>query len=569
MRATWAAGWIVGAVAYLGCSSPTSEGGPERTRAASAAFSATQTAQIEPASGAFGQFGALVALDGTTVVASGDSLDDAGGADFGVWVFAYGGGTWVQQAEFMHPNIGSGADGLGSSAAISGDTMVVGAEYATVGSNAQQGSAFVFVRSGTTWSQQAVLTASDGAATDLFGSSIAISGDTVVVGAIHHSSTGFIQDGAAYVFIRSGTTWTQQTKLVATNATGGDGFGISVSVSGNTALVGADNANVGTTFGQGAAYVFVRSGTTWSQQAELSSPSDAGASSVGASVSLDVDTALACSPGNAAYVFQRSGTTWSQQAVLTPSDGNAVANSFCNSSGGSAGGAVSGDTAVVGAQFAAGTVAQQGKAYVYTRVGSTWSEQTQITSTGAGWFGASVALQSGTAVLGAPVTVSGASGGAAFVFGIVPSASDAGSSDGSAVGDGGTGADASTGGDSSTGSDAAGVDSGSGADGSTAGDAGSGPDGSVATDSSTTGEAGGPGDASSGADSAMGADATTPPEDATSPGDGSEEASASTGGSGNSSGCGCRVVEPTADLHSLAWVMVLTALAFGRRRSRA
>ena len=129
------------------------------------------------------------------------------------------------------------------------------------------GSAYVFVRSGTTWTEQAKLTASDAAALDKLGSSVALSGDTALVGAIFGDGA-VAGSGSAYVFVRSGTTWSQQAKLTASDAAVSDSFGESVALSEDTALVGASGDDDAGTH-SGSAYVFVRSGTTWSQQAKL------------------------------------------------------------------------------------------------------------------------------------------------------------------------------------------------------------------------------------------------------------------------------------------------------------
>jgi len=136
---------------------------------------------------------------------------------------------------------------------VSGDTAVVGANS---DSNAgfDSGSAYVFTRSGATWTEQAKLTASDAAASDSFGRSVAVSGDTAVVGAVGDDDGGFTS-GSAYVFTRSGATWSQQAKLTASDAAAQDFFGTSVSVSGDTAVVGADRDD-DAGFDSGSAYVF-------------------------------------------------------------------------------------------------------------------------------------------------------------------------------------------------------------------------------------------------------------------------------------------------------------------------
>jgi hypothetical protein len=209
----------------------------------------------------------------------------------------------------------------------------------------------VFVRSGTTWSQQAELTGRSGVG---FGDSVALSGATAVVG------VPGLGPGRAFVFVRSGTAWFQQAKLTGAGVFTGEFFGQSVALSGSTALVGADTS-------PGSAYVFVRSGTTWSQQAKLTAADASAGDAFGASVALSSTTASGTTAVvgatnknesiGAAYVFVRSGTTWSQQAELTAADG-AVLDVFGFV-------AVSGSTALVGAPDKANNV---GAAYVFVKV---------------------------------------------------------------------------------------------------------------------------------------------------------------------------------------------------------
>ena len=154
---------------------------------------------------------------------------------------------------------------------ISGETVVVGAE-SDDDAGTSSGSAYVFTRSGTTWSQQAKLTASDGAFPDVFGGSVAISGETVVAGAYQDSDAGD-SSGSAYVFTRSGTAWSEQAKLTASDAAARDEFsrgqfGEGVAINGETVVVGAwQDDDKGSD--SGSAYVFARSGTAWNQQAKV------------------------------------------------------------------------------------------------------------------------------------------------------------------------------------------------------------------------------------------------------------------------------------------------------------
>ena len=311
-------------------------------------------------------------------------------------------------------------DYLGYSVGISGDTMVAGAIYEDTGASAA-GAAYVFIRSGTSWSQQAKLQASDAQMNDYFGSSVAIDGDTLVVGA-YSEDTGGSDAGAAYVFTRSGTTWSQQAKLVASDAQAYDEFAQKVAIGGDTIVVGAPFEDTGGTQA-GAVYVFTRSGTTWSQQAKIQASDKAEQDIFGISTAIDGDTivvgaTLSYSTApvydtGAAYVFTRSGTSWSQQAKLQSSDiqasdkfGKAVA--------------IDGDTMVAGAHFEDTGGSQAGSAYVFTRSGTSWSQQAKIQASNAGagdQFGISVAIEGDTIVAGANGEDTGGShAGAAYVF---------------------------------------------------------------------------------------------------------------------------------------------------------
>ena len=396
----------------------------------------------------------------------------------------------IAQQAYLKASNTDANDRFGHAVAVSGDTVVVAADFESsnaTGVNADQsddsafvaGAAYVFVRNGTTWSQQAYLKASNTDAGDRFGHSVAISGDTVVVGAAFESSnaTGVngnqsddsaSEAGAAYVFVRNGTTWSQQAYLKASNTDAGDSFGISVAVSGETVVVGADlessnatgingNQSDNSADSAGAAYVFVRNGTTWSQQAYLkASNSDAG-DAFGISVSISGDTVSvganfetsnatgvngnqsdnSAFAAGAAYVFARNGTTWSQQAYLKASNTETF-DRFGTSA------AVAGETVVVGAAFEASNATgvngdqsnnnalQSGAAYVFVRSGTTWSQQAYLKASNTDFgdaFGISVAISGDTVVAGAQNEYSNATGvdgdqtdnsaavaGAAYVF---------------------------------------------------------------------------------------------------------------------------------------------------------
>jgi hypothetical protein len=279
----------------------------------------------------FGTFGISVALsaDGNTALVGGSHA---------AWVFMRSRGTWTQQGSKLTASDETGASGFGSSVALSadGNTALIGGLV----DNSNTGAAWVFTRSGSTWTQQgSKLTASDETGQGHFGSSVALSsdGNTALIGGPADNSN----TGAAWVFTRSGSTWTQQgSKLTASDESMGGMFGYSVGLSadGNTALIGGpENVALGSSgVISGAAWVFTRSGSAWSQQGpKLTASDQAGLLAVfGWSVALSSDGSTALIGGpldkvdlvkklgvGAAWVFTRSGSTWTQQGPkLTASD---------------------------------------------------------------------------------------------------------------------------------------------------------------------------------------------------------------------------------------------------------
>jgi len=177
----------------------------------------------------------------------------------------------VQQQTITQTS-GAAGDVFGSSVALSsdGNTAIVGAYGDNVGSNADQGSATVFTRSGGVWTQQQTITQTDGAGSDYFGISVALSsdGNTAIVGAYGDDVGSIVNQGSATVFTRSGGVWTQQQTITQTGGAANDLFGVSVALSsdGNTAIVGAYLDDNGVVSDQGSATIYTRSGTTWTQQ---------------------------------------------------------------------------------------------------------------------------------------------------------------------------------------------------------------------------------------------------------------------------------------------------------------
>ena len=358
------------------------------------------------------QFGNHVAVSGDTAVVGAPNMHAFAGPG-AAYVFTRVGETWTEQAR-LKASDGVPGDRFGWSVAISGDTIVVSAMWDDVDTHVDQGSAYVFTRAAGTWTEQAKLTASDGAPLDQLGFSVAVSEDDVLVGAKSLAEdVNVAPQGSAYVFTRTGGDWTQQKKLIPSDGFVGDGFGFRVAIDGETAVVGAVRDNGG----QGSAYVFSRSSGIWAEEAILGA-SD-GASEFGFWVGLDDDTIVVGDPSNdtkgAAYLFTRMGGRWAELQKLTASDG-AKGDYFGRSV------AVSGGTVVVGAQFDDADPENdgaEGSAYVFRRTGRIWREKAHlIAEDGAAndLFGVSVAVSGDTTVVGASFAKVGTKQGAAYVW---------------------------------------------------------------------------------------------------------------------------------------------------------
>ena len=363
------------------------------------------------------RFGDSLAIDGETAVIGAVYNDHAGGLSGSAYVFTRSGSTWTQQAILTASDAAAG-DQFGVSVAVSGDTIVVGANKDDEGGSSS-GSAYVFTRSGAAWTQQAKLTADDAIMGDQFGRYLDVKGDTAIVGG----------GRSVYVFSRSGPTWSQTQTLAADDETS---FGRSVSLSGDTAVIGT-LAGGPAGASSGSAFVFTRSGGTWSQQAKLTADDSSEGDWFGFAVSLDGDTAVIgahndASQAGSAYVFTRSGSTWTQEAKIVADDvarrdqfGLAVS--------------VAGDVVAVGSPGDDDGGAVSGSVYLFTRSGNVWSQQAKLAAADAAegnGLGAALAFDGATLVAGAPFDDDGQDdSGAAYIFGDSPASAggaiDAGS----------------------------------------------------------------------------------------------------------------------------------------------
>jgi len=306
--------------------------------------------------------------------------------------------VWIEE-DALWASDGENWDQLGIDVSLDGDTALVGA-WSDADMGAYTGAAYVFERSVGGWSEQAKLQANDMAGGDMFAHSVALDGDTAVSGASGDTDFGGYS-GSAYVFQRSGTSWHQEAKVFPSDPQVDGLFGWEVDLDGDTMLVGAPGADSAVGQAEGAAYVFTRSGTIWTQQAKLDAASGVAQEQIGSDVALDGDTALLAADYSA-YVFVRTGTTWTEQAELP---------ACCTMYGTTV--ALSGDTALVATGLPA-TV------YIYVRTGSAWSLQTAFLENDPPdySFGKSVAIDGDLALIGGTGTDCGDYGemGAAILF---------------------------------------------------------------------------------------------------------------------------------------------------------
>ncbi|MBN2445754.1 MAG: hypothetical protein JXO22_03460, partial [Phycisphaerae bacterium] len=314
------------------------------------------------------------------------------------------------------PSEGSGGDYFGSALAVSGNVAVIGA-YGDDDRGNNAGAAYVYRRGATAWEREAKLLASDGASIDLAGRSVDIDGDSAIMGAYQDDDLGSAS-GSAYVFHFDGSNWSQQAKLLPSDGVASDYFGYAVAIDGDTAIVGAyqDDDNGADS---GSAYVFTRTGSTWSQHSKLVPADNAAGDGFGYSVALDGNIAVIGAyrddsngyNAGSAYVFRYDGAYWIQETELLSSDGNAYDRFGCAV-------AVAGDVAVVGAdQFDFGGT-NDGQAYVYEYGGGSWTERARLRQYGSpagANFGAAVAIDTSEIVVGARNALPGSTG-AAFLF---------------------------------------------------------------------------------------------------------------------------------------------------------
>ena len=378
------------------------------------------------------QFGTAVDISKNLAIVGARQDDDAGRNSGAAYLFERRKEDWIQQAKLV-PSDGQTGDVFGYSVAISQETCIIGA-YGDDDAAPEGGAAYIFVQSGINWIQQTKLIANDTRSLDHFGATVAIDGNTAIVGAHGRDETG-LDSGAAYIFVRNGTAWTQQAKLTVNDGLEGDRFGFSASISGDTAIIGApghDAIGIDT----GAAYLFVRSGGVWTHTAKLSAEDAAIGDEFGHAVDINNQNIISGAwkddhagiDAGSAYIFVLTRLGWVQQAKLLASDAETDDQFGVSVS-------ISGDTALIGAWLDNHPVSpdipdddpanhiDKGSVYSFLRNGLAWGEQKRVSALGTSkfdQFGRSVSIDGLYAIAGVhQADNAGSDAGAADVFDVI------------------------------------------------------------------------------------------------------------------------------------------------------
>ncbi|MBN1348100.1 T9SS type A sorting domain-containing protein [candidate division KSB1 bacterium] len=343
------------------------------------------------------RFGSSVAICGNMLLvgAKSDAPNGLLGAG-AAYVFERVGTNWHEVTKLIASDAKQG-DLFGVAVDIDGEYLIVGASLCE-DNGYKSGAAYIFKRTGNTWLEETKILAEDGSANDRFGCSVSISGDYAAIGAYESDAVGY-HSGTAYIFKRDAYGWFQQARLSASDAIDGGFFGKSVSIDGNYCAIGADMEYYDST---GACYVFKRNGTNWSEQAKLTAADSKPSELFGFSVSLSDDRIVVGSYGDnmftgSAYVFVRNGMSWHQEAKLIASDGS-IRDSFGHSV------SIDGEEIVIGALYDDDNGDRSGSAYVFARKNTGWNEVAKLIAsdgTEVDQFGEAVCIHNRYAAIGA------------------------------------------------------------------------------------------------------------------------------------------------------------------------
>ena len=354
----------------------------------------TETTKIAPSDGMFGdEFGTSVAISGDTMIVGAPTADDAGQASGAAYIYMFDGVSWIEQPKLLASDPAPG-DRCGSSVAVHGTVAVVGAPQ-------NGGAVYVFRFGGSSWVQEQKLLPPVGAPVGFFGIAVAVQDTTIVVGVV-----GFNETGAAYVYRFNGTTWVEEDLLEADVPANNNRFGNDIDIDGDVILVGAPGSN-GNSMDPGSFYVFrFRDGMEpWGDGIKITASDATAGNMFGWRVSVSGEVALVAAnsqglflDSGTAYLFRYDGAVWNEEQKLTPPAEAADPSEFARAI------ALNGSVALVGAPVDNGVTTSTGAAYVYSFDGSSWIQQARlIASDGVAddWLGASVALNGDVAVVGA------------------------------------------------------------------------------------------------------------------------------------------------------------------------
>lgn len=370
------------------------------------------------------QFGRSVAIDGDTAVIGAPTTTVGGDGVGSAYVYVRTASGWQLQQKLTAPGV-TMQTLFGLSVDVDGNTIVVGAPFDD-NAGPSSGAAYVFERSNNVWSIKQKLTGSENSTSDVFGLSVAIDGNTIVCGALGNTSSADPQVGTAYVFNLTSNQWVETQKLNASDPSPQNGFGVTVAIDGNTIIVGATgHANF-----SGAVYVFSFVGSSWVEQEILTANNPAPKVVFGYKLGLSGETIVVASQGfagngrdlvfSAAYIFRRTPSGWHQQKKITTGDVevmgvNEIMGRFDLNI------AVSGDTVVVGSQNDPTLAYFSGSVYVYRRNGeSNWNLDQQIFPSDAArddLFGSALAIDGSTLVVGSwEKSITATFSGAAYIY---------------------------------------------------------------------------------------------------------------------------------------------------------
>lgn len=339
-------------------------------------------------------YGSTVAIDGDYAVVGAYSFNGESPSEGAAFIYRFNGADWLLEQKIASP-VPTHGYAFGRSVAISGDRIIIGAV-----AGASLGAVYVYVRNGTNWVQEAVLTASDAAPFRSFGFRVAIQGSRVIIGA-HGSGRDRDETGRAYIFAFDGTGWREEAILIPSDGEAGDFFGASVAIYGSHVIVGAHYHDQGIT-NTGAVYTYLLEDGAWVEKSKLINSDNAGFELFGYRVSLSGNRALISSPGHkgtihnggAAYIFEWNGDEWIEKAKLETSNPQEDDQFGMSAS-------LSGDMAVIGSRNFDN---HKGAAYSFYYDGANWNEQMKLSASDGvdgDLFGSVVSLSGNRTIIGA------------------------------------------------------------------------------------------------------------------------------------------------------------------------